>query len=113
MLRIGKPTQNPFANVRLPQMAAVPAVQDLQFMLGKAQRNWRAAVELPFKYSDTNALFIMTVKCDMGSGEPCWMLYRNDQSGSSMIWSYVSCDVHLLRSLVHTECAAGSGDMLL
>jgi GGDEF domain-containing protein len=109
MLRIGKPSYNPLANVRLPQMSSVPGTQDLQFMLGKAQRNWRSAVELPFKYSDSSYLFILTVKCDMGSGEPCWMLYRNDPGGSSMIWSFVSLDVHLLRNLVHTECAAAAG----
>lgn len=110
MLKIGKPSYNPLASVKLPQMTSVPAIQDMQFMLTKAQRNWRAAVELPFKYaSDTTCLFILTVKCDMGSGDPCWMLYRNDESGSAMIWSYVSSDVHLLRSLVHTECAASAG----
>jgi hypothetical protein len=111
MLKIGRPSHNPLANVRLPQMSAVPGTQDLQFMLGKAQRNWRASVELPFKYADVNDLFILTVKCEMGSGDPCWMLYKDN--GSDMIWSYVSSDIHLLRNLVHTECAASTGNTQL
>ncbi len=113
MLRIGKPNKAPEANVRLPQMASIPSADDLQFTLVRAQKNWRSTIELPWKLPEQDYVFILTVKCDLNSGEPSWMLYRNDDSGSHMLWSYVSSDIHLIRSLIRTESSApGAGGLL-
>ncbi len=109
MLRIGKQTNNRLSSVRLPPLGTLPGMDNLRAMLTKAQRNWRVRIEQPFKYTDPESAFVLTLKCETGSGEPCWMLYHLNESGSSLIWSYMSADIFLLRNLVHTECAASTG----
>ncbi len=104
MLRIGK-QQN---SIRLPEMTAIPSSDDLQFLLSKAQRNWRCAVELPFKTPDGLATFIVIVKCEMGTGAPCWSLYRADQSGMPVVWSHISTDMLLIHNLISLESAGVS-----
>lgn len=106
VLRIGKLNQDRLTHCRLPLMTVLPTRDDLQLILSRAQRNWRASVEQPFKYPASDVSFILTVKCEAGSGEPCWMLYRTDESGSELVWSFISADLHQIRDLLHTECAA-------
>ena len=96
MLRIGK--QNA-SEIVLPQISAVPSSDDLQFVLSKAQRNWRAAVRLPWK-EEGGAQFVINVQCDMEFGEPYWTLFRKTEQGWAAVWQYCSLDAFLIQNLL-------------
>lgn len=104
MLRIGKTNQP--TSLRMPEMTTIPTVEDLHFLLSKAQRNWRATVELPFKTPD--ATFMVVVKCEMGTGTPNWALYRADLPGYPVAWNHLSTDMLLIHNLIGLECAAAA-----
>lgn len=104
MLRIGRANQA--TSIRLPDMVGAPSVEDLSFLLSKAQRNWRTAVELPFKNPDGIGAFIVVVKCEMGTGAPNWSLYRADEPGHPIVWTHMSSDMLLIHNLISLEATA-------
>jgi hypothetical protein len=107
MLRIGRQQQQQAATgIRLPDTIGVPSTEDLQFLLSKAQRNWRTAVEQPFKNPDGIGAFIVVVKCEMGSGAPNWSLYRADEAGYPIVWTHMSTDMLLIHNLISLEATA-------
>ena len=95
---------------RIPEIPAVPESDDLQFVLSKAQRNWRTSVELPFRIPGTSIAFSIVVKCEMGSGIPCWTLYRTDATESPILWTHKSNDVLLIHNLISLEYTAAGGN---
>lgn len=88
---------------RNPELLAIPETEDLQFALSKAQRNWRTSVELPFRVQGSSVAFTVIVKCEMGTGVPCWTLYRTDTPGSPILWTHQSNDVLLIHNLISLE----------
>jgi hypothetical protein len=104
MLRIGR--QNQATSIRVPDQVGSPTPEDLEFLLSKAQRNWRTAVELPFRNPDGIGSFIVVVKCEMGSGQPNWSLYRADEAGYPIVWTHMSSDMLLISNLVSLEATA-------
>jgi GGDEF domain-containing protein len=102
MLKIGKQSSGP-GNVRLPQISALPGADDLQFLLSKAQRNWRYSAELPFKIADNAPLFTVVVKCEVENGNPWWSLYKQAGETQGMLWSYASPDIYLVQNLIHAQ----------
>jgi hypothetical protein len=104
MLRIGR--QNQATSIRLPDMVGAPSTEDLGFLLSKAQRNWRTAVELPFRNPDGIGSFIVVVKCEMGTGAPNWSLYIADEPGYPIVWTHLSSDMLLIHNLISLEATA-------
>lgn len=105
MFKFGK-SQDPSRNN--PELLAIPESEDLQFALSKAQRNWRTSVDLPFRVQDSSISFTVVVKCEMGTGIPCWTLYRTDVQGSPILWTHKSNDVLLIHNLIALEYTAAS-----
>ncbi len=93
---------------RIPEMVGIPETGDLQFILSKAQRNWRTSIELPFRTGGGGATFTIVVKCEMGTGVPCWTLARTDISGSPVRWSHKTNDVLLVQNLISLEYTAAN-----
>lgn len=104
MFRFGK-SQEPS---RIPEMLAIPQAEDLQFILSRAQRNWRTSIELPFRTMTTGASFTIVVRCEMGTGTPAWTLYRTDLPNSPVLWTHQSNDVLLIHNLISLEYTAAS-----
>lgn len=105
MFKFGK-SQDPSRNN--PELLAIPESEDLQFVLSKAQRNWRTSADLPFRVQDSSICFTVVVKCEMGTGIPCWTLYRTDAPGSPILWTHRSNDVLLIHNLISLEYTAAS-----
>ncbi|MBY0551628.1 MAG: diguanylate cyclase [Candidatus Obscuribacterales bacterium] len=105
MFRFGKSQDSSRNN---PELLAIPESEDLQFALSKAQRNWRTSVDLPFRVQDSSVSFTVVVKCEMGTGLPCWTLYRTDVPGSPVLWTHKSNDVLLIHNLISLEYTAAS-----
>lgn len=106
MFKFGKSRDPGDSANRIPEMLAVPQTGDLQFILSKAQRNWRAAVELPFRTSSCKVSFTISVKCEVGTGSPSWTLFRTDVPGTPAIWTHQSNDVLLIHNLLDLEYEA-------
>ncbi len=105
MPQIGRSDEQPNENLRLPQVVGVPSLDNLQVMLARAQRNSRNTVELCCSMPDTGTNYILTIKCDLTSGKPGWMLYRNELRGSSLIRSYTGSDIFMIRGYLQTDLA--------
>jgi len=95
--------QDGFQSLRLHKLAQTPTMDDLLFLLSKAQRNWRAAVELSWQTPDLPNPLTIVVQCVMGTGDPVWTLLRGEGPQAATIWAYTSPDVTLIHNLVCLE----------
>lgn len=101
MIKISR--QSPLS-VRLPKMSCVPSAEDLQFLLSRAQRNWRVPVELSFVSADSSHAWAIVVQCEMDTGMPYWALFSEDDTDSLLIWTHATAEVYLVQGLIEETC---------
>ena len=101
MLRIGRQSE---VGMRLPKMSQIPSSEDLHFLLSKAQRNWRQAVELSFKSSLESNTYTIVVQCEMETGMPQWGLFLGEEADAQLIWTHATADVSRIYDLIDQAC---------
>lgn len=112
MLRIGK-DKSSSSNIVLPAITSIPNMDDLKFLLSKAQRNWRISAELPFRVSESGSAYVVEVRCSQDGMQTFWSLYKQNDNESQMLWNHPSQDVFLIFNLIHSECMSEEGSSQL
>jgi hypothetical protein len=112
MLRIGK-DKSSNSNIVLPAITSIPNMDDLKFLLSKAQKNWRISAELPFRVSEHGSAYVAEVRCSSDGTQTFWSLYKQNDNESQMLWNHPSQDVFLIFNLIHSECMSEEGSSQL
>ncbi len=105
MFQRGK--QQPLPNARLPKLPADPGFDDLQYLLGQAQRECGRAIELPWTSTVTGSPFMLAVRCETSGGDPQWTMHAGVGELARVLWTYQTGDLQLVVNLVLAESAGG------
>lgn len=82
--------------VRLDKLQRAPRLPDIRRLLDEAKKLRSCTVELPWRTENLGLQFSLTVRSEVGGGEPIWTLYEGEGTTSRVMWSTGFDDVELL-----------------
>jgi hypothetical protein len=82
--------------VRLDSLARTPKLSDVRNLLLEASKARSCTIELPWRSENKKLPFSLTVRLELGGGEPIWTLYEGEGNSSRVMWSTSFADVELL-----------------
>lgn len=82
--------------VRLDKLQKTPRLPDIRNLLNEAKKARACTVELPWRSEKLGLPFSLTVRVEVGGGEPIWILYEGEGNSSRVMWSTSFDDVELL-----------------
>lgn len=82
--------------VRLDLLPRMPRLPDIRNLLNEAKKARACTVELPWRSENLGLRFSLTVRVEVGGGEPIWTLYEGEGSKSRVMWSTGFNEVELL-----------------
>lgn len=82
--------------VRLDKLQRAPRLPDIRKLLDEAKKLRSCTVELPWRTENLGLQFSLTVRSEVGGGEPIWTLYEGEGTTSRVMWSTGFDDVELL-----------------
>ena len=82
--------------VRLDKLQKTPRLPDIRNLLNEAKKARACTVELPWRSEKLGLPFSLTVRVEVGGGEPIWTLYEGEGNSSRVMWSTGFDDVELL-----------------
>lgn len=82
--------------VRLDKLQRAPRLPDIRKLLEEARKLRSCTVELPWRTENLGLQFSLTVRSEVGGGEPIWTLYEGEGTTSRVMWSTGFDDVELL-----------------
>ena len=82
--------------VRLDKLPKTPRLPDIRNLLNEAKKARACTVELPWRSEKLGLPFSLTVRVEVGGGEPIWTLYEGEGNSSRVMWSTGFDDVELL-----------------
>jgi hypothetical protein len=95
--------------VRLDQLYAMPTVADCKRLLGEATKARGSTVELPWRSQKTYIGYSLTVRVELGGGEPLWTLYEGEGNRSRVVWSSPFEDIELMNDVLHLSLPGEEG----
>ena len=90
----------PKKHIRLDSLRGLPKMSNMRLLLTEARNAKGCTVELPWRSIKTELNYSMTVRVEMGGGEPIWTLYEGDGTTSRVMWSSPFEDLDLLYDVV-------------
>jgi hypothetical protein len=90
----------PKKHIRLDSLRGLPKMSNMRTLLTEARNAKGCTVELPWRSVKTELNYSMTVRVEMGGGEPIWTLYEGDGTTSRVMWSSPFEDLDLLYDVV-------------
>src|ERR1700722_5799188 len=96
-------SKNAPRNIRLPKQSAVPSYEDIEFLMGEANKTTGRMVELPGSPPESKQEFLLTVKYDTRESDPLWVLFQVTDAGQVPVWNYQSRDVPLLANIIFSS----------
>lgn len=82
--------------VRLDPIPRTPKLSDVRNLLAEANRSRGCTIEQPWRSENKKMPFSLTVRMEVGGGEPIWTLYEGESNNSRVQWSTAFGDVDLL-----------------
>lgn len=82
--------------VRLDPIPRTPKLSDVRNLLAEANRSRGCTIEQPWRSENKKMPFSLTVRIEVGGGEPIWTLYEGESNNSRVQWSTAFGDVDLL-----------------
>jgi|AGTN01.1.fsa_nt_gi hypothetical protein len=86
----------PKKQIRLNSLPHAPKVADVKHAFNEAKQAKGCTVELPWANKSNGQLYSLTVRVEMGGGDPMWTLYEGEGPKSRVVWSSPFEDVDLL-----------------
>lgn len=86
----------PKKQIRLNSLSHAPKVADVKHAFGEAKLAKGCTVELPWTNKSNGQQYSLTVRVEMGGGDPMWTLYEGEGPQSRVVWSSPFEDVDLL-----------------
>ena len=90
----------PKKHIRLDAIRGLPKMSNVRALLSEARGSKGCTVELPWRSAKTDTSYSMTVRVELGGGEPIWTLYEGEGSGSRVMWSSPFEDLDLLYDVI-------------
>lgn len=90
----------------------MPTVNDCKRLLGEATKTRGCTVELPWRSQKTYIAYSLTVRVELGGGEPLWTLYEGEGNRSRVVWSSPFEDIELMNDVLHLSLPGEEGQSL-